>query len=260
MTSPFWQRWLRRNFGARPARPAVARGQRRRVLSLQAMEVRALPSGSMLADINPGTASANPSAVVTIGSTSYFVADDGAHGAELWKTDGTAAGTALVKDVRSGSSSSTPRLLATVGGKLFFSADDGVHGTELWKTDGTAAGTVLVADINPGPGASNPDGRLRAWGGPLFFAANDGAHGFELWKSDGTAAGTALVKDIKPGPGSSFKETWQRLRGARRGSSSWPTTGSTGGAVEDRRHRGRHGPGRGHQPGNDGVSMGDEHQ
>jgi ELWxxDGT repeat protein len=232
MTSPFWQRWLRTDVGAR-----------RQGLCLQMMEDRALPSGSMLADINPGSASANPSAVVTIGSTSYFVAVDGAHGTELWTTDGTAAGTVLVKDVRSGSTSSAPRILATVGGMLFFSADDGVHGTELWTTDGTTAGTVLVKDINPGPGASNPDGRVRAWGGPMFFAADDGAHGFELWKSDGTAAGTALVKDINPGPGSSFNgyvgNDFAELGGAlffkaddeAHGTELWKTDGTAAGTV-----------------------------
>ena len=61
------------------------------------------------------------------------------HGSELWKTDGTAAGTVLVKDIRSGASGSYPHNLTNVNGTLFFTANDGTNGYELWKSDGTAA-------------------------------------------------------------------------------------------------------------------------
>ncbi|MEB3831575.1 ELWxxDGT repeat protein, partial [Phormidium sp. CCY1219] len=72
--------------------------------------------------------------------------DDGTNGFELWKSDGTAAGTVLVKDIRSGSGSSNPSNLTNINGTLYFGADDGTNGFELWKSDGTAAGTVLVKD------------------------------------------------------------------------------------------------------------------
>ena len=120
----------------------------------------------------------------------------------MWKSDGTAAGTVLVKDIRPGSTGSFPRYLTAVGNTLFFQANDGVSGYELWKSDGTAAGTVLVKDIRPGYYRSNPR-NLTVVGNTLFFTANDGVNGEELWKSDGTAAGTVLVGDIRPGSSSS---------------------------------------------------------
>ena len=61
-----------------------------------------------------------------------FVSDDRIHGQELWKSDGTAAGAALVTDIAPGTISSNPEDFTVVGTNLFFSADVTVHGRELW--------------------------------------------------------------------------------------------------------------------------------
>src|SRR4051812_40360729 len=142
----------RRSESDRAARRA-GRGSRHRPLVLEALEGRVVMSltPQMVLDINPGApGSTGVTEVVAIGSTAYFTAGEGVHGSELWKSDGTAAGTALVKDIYAGSGSSSPNNLTNFNGALYFAADDGVHGTELWKSDGTAAGTTLVKDIFPG--------------------------------------------------------------------------------------------------------------
>ena len=146
-------------------------------------------------DIYSGTDNTYPRELTVIGNTLYFAANDGPHGNELWKSDGTSSGTVMVKDIVSGSSSSTPISLTAVGNTLYFVAYEGTHGSELWKSDGTSSGTVMVKDIRSGSSASNPS-FLTAVGNTLYFAANDGTNGIELWKSDGTASGTVMVKDI----------------------------------------------------------------
>src|SRR6185295_17872060 len=88
--------------------------------------------------------------LTNVNGTLFFIAKDDAHGAELWKSDGTTAGTLMVADIIPGSAGSINGHLTNVGGTLFFGATDGIHGVELWKSDGTAAGTVMVKDINPG--------------------------------------------------------------------------------------------------------------
>ena len=153
---------------------------------------------SLLKDINAGSSGSSYFNFTRVNSTLFFRPDDGAHGDELWKTNGTTAGTVMVKDINPGSTGSDLQEFVNLNGVLYFRADDGVHGNELWKSDGTAAGTVMVKDIFPGPNGS-VFSSLFAAGGVVYFQANDGVHGTELWKSDGTAAGTILLKDIFPG-------------------------------------------------------------
>src|SRR5262245_63895371 len=155
-------------------------------LRFEELEDRCLLSSTtpeLLTDIRSG-ASSNPRSFVDESGIALFVANDGNVGYELWKSDGTSAGTMLVKDIRPGVDGSTPRYLTNVNGTLYFRANDGTTGDELWKSDGTPAGTVLVEDIRPGASGSAPVG-LTNVDGVLLFEANDGSAGYELWESDG---------------------------------------------------------------------------
>ena len=140
-----------------------------------------------------------PEQVAQFGSIFYFVGSDSTNGQELWKSDGTIAGTQLVKDINPGSDGSlsvltgwSPFVLANV---LYFTADDGSTGPELWKTDGTTQGTELVHDIEPNSGGSYPRDFV-SYNNELYFVASDSANGDELWKSDGTSSGTVMVTNI----------------------------------------------------------------
>ncbi len=144
--------------------------------------------------------------LTTLGGTAFFASGYASTGKELWKTDGTQGGTALVADLVPGTGSSNPQLLTAAGGKLFFQATTAGAGTELWVSDGTAAGSFQVADLEPGGASSSPQNLTAGGGGLLFFTAATSGSGRELWKSDGTPAGTALVKDIRPGAASAILE------------------------------------------------------
>lgn len=120
------------------------------------------------------------------GGRVYFGGSDKTHGDELWSTDGTPEGTALVKDIAPGLLGSYPRSFAARHGRLYFRARDSggmAHGMELWTSDGTAEGTQLLQDIAPGPSWSNPR-ELVVTGGDLdiYFTAHDGEHGREVWE------------------------------------------------------------------------------
>src|SRR5262249_17270199 len=107
MKTSFWRRLVNSLRSPKPTGP-VSRARRRQPLGLEVLEGRVTPSltPQMVLDINPGAASSYPSwpnsQVVAIGSTTFFTANDGMHGVELWKSDGTAAGTVLVKDIVAG--------------------------------------------------------------------------------------------------------------------------------------------------------------
>jgi ELWxxDGT repeat protein len=157
----------------------------------------------LVRDINPA-GSSNPTKLTQVGSKLFFAADDGVHGVELWKTNGTAAGTKMVKDIKAGPKSSGPANLINVAGTLFFTAEDGIHGRELWKSDGTATGTVLIKDLNRGKKDSYGGNSTYMYyppiaiGDRLFFFRSSGGGcltGPGVGVSDGTAAGTYLLRD-----------------------------------------------------------------
>ena len=140
----------------------------------------------------------------------FFVANDEITGNELWVSDGTTAGTKLLKDINPEITSyegSEPSKFTEFNGQLFFVANDGTTGNELWVTDGTTDGTRLFKDINPNSNGDRPGfgpngfgvDSFTVVGNLIFFSADDGFSGSELWVSDGTAEGTMLYQDINPG-------------------------------------------------------------
>jgi len=192
------------------------------------------------------------------GADFYFRAVDylasGSDNIELWKSDGTTAGTVRVKDINGTNASSSPNDFNAINGMLYFTADDGTSGRELWKTDGTSAGTVLVKDILAGSsGGFTTTGQWGpsyypfnvVWqnGSNFYFRAVDylasGNDNIELWKSDGTAAGTVRVKDIYPGNTSSYPNDFRAINGTlyftaddgTSGRELWKTDGTSGGTV-----------------------------
>jgi ELWxxDGT repeat protein len=126
-----------------------------------------------------------------------FVGSDAAHGAELWTTDGTAAGTRRLSDVCAGPCSAfsqyvPPAVLGDAGGRTYFLAATTADGTpqDLWVTDGTPAGTRRISGFTRGAGILD---------GLLYYGVT-GASGLELWVTDGTAAGSHPVTVLLPAP------------------------------------------------------------
>ena len=144
--------------------------------------------------------------------TLYFAATTAADGAELWKSDGTEAGTVMVKSIASAAGDSNPHLMFSAGTQMLFVARDDTSDS-LWVTDGTEAGTQLMKNFTENNSDSEVIslGRMQYQHGETLMVngsallAADGVAGAELWKTDGTTAGTTLVKDINEGPGDSLR-------------------------------------------------------
>lgn len=112
---------------------------------------------------------------------------------QLWRTDGTDAGTSMVKEI---SDANKILELTATNNQLFFLVEGSNTINKLWKTDGTTNGTELVHDIDPTNSSSFEPIRMCALNNEVFFNAGSQSHGVEIWKSNGTAAGTQLVKEI----------------------------------------------------------------
>ena len=172
------------------------------------------PAGTTLVkDIVPGAGSSNTENNYNLfsnGSYLLFAANTTAAGNELWKSDGTSAGTILLEDINtghSGADSSNPDNFMVLNNIVLFTATDATHGNEIWRTDGSPAGTVLVKDINAGTASSTQVEIFPGYFADFFlgfhifnkrayFNADDGTSAGEIWVTDGSSGNTALVKDF----------------------------------------------------------------
>jgi ELWxxDGT repeat protein len=153
-------------------------------------------------DIFADEQSSQPSNLTNVNGTLFFFADDGAHGRELWKSNGTSAGTALVKDARPGPSAnyvaSTPTAL---NGKLIYSqVDSTTYENSVWVSDGSVTGTHKLA--NTGGKYDNAARYFTTVGANVFFFASDTDEAnwnklHTLWKTDGTTVGTRRIKHFE---------------------------------------------------------------
>jgi ELWxxDGT repeat protein len=249
MSLPIWRRKSKASQADKHEAPKKPAWQRlnRWFPRLESLENRLLPSlGPYVVSPLTGTS------LTDYTGTLFFAANDGVHGSQLWESNGSPAGTAMVTDINPGTVGFSPSSLTNVSGTLFFVADDGVHGKELWRSNGLAAGTTLVSDIVPGSVGSNPV-LLTNLSGTLFFAAGDGGvdraglASYKLWRSDGTSAGTSVAADFNPGfaaevpgamanvNGTLFFGTNDTLFDSNHGTALWRSNGTAAGTslVED---------------------------
>lgn len=148
--------------------------------------------------VSPSNLLDGPINLTNVGNNVFF---SPLNAPQLWVTNGTPAGTRMLKDFSdSNSFGNTLFNFTAVGDELFFTAYDPtspIGAQQLWKSDGTPAGTVLVADnliVSYGASVAVAD--------TLYFAAiNLITYNWQLWRSDGTAAGTHVVDAIHPGTG-----------------------------------------------------------
>ena len=131
----------------------------------------------------------------------YFQIHNSSGELELWKSDGSVAGTIKITNIEPAISNKPP-LFCFCNDLLFFISQDQTTGQELWRTDGTAAGTWRVKDINPGtaPGVYETSD-LTCFKDKVYFSGDNGVDAEEPWVSDGSLAGTHMLKnlDLRPG-------------------------------------------------------------
>ncbi len=134
----------------------------------------------------------------------YFVSEGSSDATqELYRSDGTAAGTEPASDLKDDAFRTSPRELTVFDNDLYLVTDE-VQGetsnTDFLVTlDETVTGNlnviasdILNDEISPG------DADVEVAGGSLFFVQHDSEseHSRELFRTDGTQVGTQLVSDI----------------------------------------------------------------
>jgi len=125
---------------------------------------------NLIKDIRSGATGSALSGFVNYNNKLYFKANDGTNGSELWRSDGTTAGTVMFADYNTGSGGFNPSNLVELNGKLYFSGLTATYGSEIYSFDGT--NISIAADIKTGSSSSSP-GFILEMGGDLYFRAQE---------------------------------------------------------------------------------------
>lgn len=161
------------------------------------------------------------------------------YGYEIWKTDGTVAGTVLLKDIQPGGNDdgNIQDIVAYKNRAIFTANDSNNLGSELYISDGTTSGTNLLKDINKtGNNASTPQ-QFFTFNNSVLFSADNATEGRELWVFDGVNA--TLLKDINEGLGYANPRNFTELNGEvyfyattlNAGTELWKTDGTELGTI-----------------------------
>ncbi len=226
---------------------------RRRHHRHRAVEVRRHRGGTtvMVKDIRTGPGNgSSPDDLTSVGGTLFFSADDGTDGHELWKSDGTAAGTVLVKDIQPGprqrqqSRTSSP----TSAARCSSPPTTAPTATSSGSPTAPRRPRYMVKDIQPGRGLQQQLSRRAHRRRRHALLQRRRRHrrrrAVEVRRHRG---------DHGHGQGHRARGRPRRSRVPHRRSparsSSAPTTAPRPRAVEVRRHRGDYGHGREHRPG-----------
>ncbi len=207
-------------------------------------------AATLVRDIYPGGGNATTGSPVSMtmadmGEFVLFFADNGTLGLELWRTDGTAQGTSLVRDIAPGPGSSispfgnpAPYLPVRDGYAYFVAADSGSN-YEVWRSDGSAQGTQLVSDVYLGAASSQPN-YFAVLPDVVLFRAFTPSNGPELYRTDGTPAGTSILREFVSGAGGiSLSQPPATLNGrayfnaptTSQGEELWVTDGTSEGTL-----------------------------
>jgi ELWxxDGT repeat protein len=128
---------------------------------------------------------------IKFGTRYVYAGSSDASGLDLWTTDGTTAGTTLIRLATSGDQASIPPDYILFDGQVYVGTTrvvDGIVRGGLWRTDGTAAGTASVEDI-PEIERSSSGSQYAVIGNRLLFAGYSRAEGYELWAIEADSRG-----------------------------------------------------------------------
>lgn len=190
-----YQRKHGKNCKSRSRRSTFRATLRRASLAIENLEHRHLLAGVpvLVDDLNTTTNGdqIGIQSSVTIAGVTYFAADDGVHGLELWRSNGTELGTRMVKDLNRSISnvgqspaSSNPLDLVNFDGTLYFTSQDSTN-RQLYRSNGTAVGTQAVTGL-PSNLNTNSIGGLTTVAGKVYFTATEiGSTIRRLWVTDG---------------------------------------------------------------------------
>ncbi|WP_116128143.1 T9SS type A sorting domain-containing protein [Lewinella sp. IMCC34183] len=127
-------------------------------------------------------------------------------GIELWRTDGTVAGTFAVDDLYPGTVESRLSNLTIWKDGILFTAESPLYGSEVFFSSGSAGSAEIVVDINTETSGSKPRPRAVV-GRRLVVEATTPGTGTELFTVD-TAGKVELLIDAVWGKWGSFPDVF----------------------------------------------------